>query len=180
MVSTDDNKRIIIIAGPNGAGKTTFAKEFLPNEANCLHFVNADLIAAGLSPFKPEVAAVRAGKLMLKTIDEHICKQESFVFETTLAGKTYARKILKWQAMGYHVSLLFLKLHNVEVAIDRVATRVAQGGHYIAEDVIKRRYKTGWLNFQNLYTSLVDTWAVYDNNDEQPVLIEWSEKYESE
>ena len=179
MVSSDDIKRIIIIAGPNGAGKTTFAKEFLPNEADCLHFINADLIAAGLSPFRPEVAAIQAGKIMLKTMDEHIRKQESFVFETTLAGKGYAKKIPHWQASGYQVSLLFLQLKNVDVAIDRVATRVIQGGHFIAEDVIKRRYKTGWVNFQNLYAPLVDTWAVYDNNDEQPVLVEWSEKYES-
>jgi len=93
MASTDDIKRIIIIAGPNGAGKTTFAKQFLPNEANCLQFINADLIAAGLSPFKPEVAAIQAGKIMLKTMDEYIRKQQSFVFETTLAGKSYAKKI---------------------------------------------------------------------------------------
>ncbi len=179
MMSNSNNKRILIIAGPNGAGKTTFAKEFLPNEADCLHFVNADLIAAGLSPFKPEAVAMRAGKLMLKTIDEHIRKQESFVFETTLAGKIYARKISQWQAMGYHVSLLFLRLQNIEIAIDRVAERVKQGGHYIAEDVIRRRYQLGWFNFQNLYMPLVDAWAVYDNNDEQPVLVEWSEKHES-
>lgn len=121
MASSEDIKRIIIIAGPNGAGKTTFAKEFLPNEADCLHFVNADLIAAGLSPFKPEVAAVQAGKLMLKAMSEHIRKQESFVFETTLAGKIYARKIPQWQALGYHISLLFLRLRNVEMAIDRLA-----------------------------------------------------------
>ncbi len=179
MVSTDDNKRIIIIAGPNGAGKTTFAKEFLPNEANCLHFVNADLIAAGLSPFIPEAAAVKAGKLMLKVIDEHIAKQESFVFETTLAGKSYARKITHWQSLGYHVSLLFLKLHNVEMAIDRVSERVKQGGHFIAEDVIKRRYLAGWNNFHNLYTPLVDAWVVYDNSNAQPELLEWSEKHAS-
>ena len=178
MASLDNAKRIIIIAGPNGAGKTTFAKEFLPNEANCLYFVNADLIAAGLSPFKPEVAAIQSGKLMLKIMDEHSRKQESFVFETTLSGKKYAQKISEWQASGYHVSLLFLKLRNVEIAIERVATRVKQGGHFIADDVIRRRYKTGWLNFQNLYAPLVDTWAVYDNNDEQPVLVEWSEKHE--
>ncbi len=178
-MSNSNNKRILIIAGPNGAGKTTFAKEFLPNEADCLHFVNADLIAAGLSPFKPEAVAMRAGKLMLKTIDEHIRKQESFVFETTLAGKIYARKISQWQAMGYHVSLLFLRLQNIEIAIDRVAERVKQGGHYIAEDVIRRRYQLVWFNFQNLYMPLVDAWAVYDNNDEQPVLVEWSEKHES-
>ncbi len=175
MASSDDIKRIIIIAGPNGAGKTTFAKEFLPNEANCLHFINADLIAAGLSPFKPEVAAIQAGKIMLKAMDEHIRKQESFVFETTLAGKIYGKKIPQWQASGYHVSLYFLRLDDVEIAIDRVAVRVRQGGHDINEDVIKRRYNAGWNNFQNIYSSLVNDWAVYDNSGGQPLLIEWSE-----
>lgn len=179
MIDQGDLKRIIIIAGPNGAGKTTFAKEFLPNEADCLHFVNADLIAAGLSPFKPEVVAIKAGKLMLKTMEEHIRKQESFVVETTLAGKTYSRKIPYWQSQGYHVSLLFLYLHSVEIAIDRVAERVKQGGHHIEKDVIIRRYHAGWLNFQDLYAPLVDAWAVYNNDDEQPVLVEWGEKHES-
>ena len=176
----DKTKRIIIIAGPNGAGKTTFAKEFLPNEADCLHFVNADLIAAGLSPFTPEVVAVKAGKLMLKTIDEHIRKGESFVFESTLAGKTYARKITQWQAMGYQVSLLFLQLNKVELAIDRVTERVKQGGHYIADDVITRRYYSGWNNFQNIYSSLVNNWIIYDNSDVQPKLIDTSEKDDNE
>ncbi len=179
MASSDNIKRIIIIAGPNGAGKTTFAKEFLPNEADCLHFVNADLIAAGLSPFRPEVAAIQAGRLMLKAMDEHIRRQESFVFETTLAGKMYAKKIPQWQASGYHVSLLFLRLRNVEIAINRVAERVKQGGHSIEQDVIKRRYRAGWDNFQNIYASLANDWAVYDNSENQPLLIEWSEKHDS-
>jgi len=91
-------KRIIILAGPNGAGKTTFAREFLPDEADCPTFVNADLIAAGLSPFNPEVVAMRAGRLMLELIDEHVSRGDSFAFETTLAGKSYARHIPNWQA----------------------------------------------------------------------------------
>ncbi|VAX11851.1 hypothetical protein MNBD_GAMMA26-2577 [hydrothermal vent metagenome] len=139
-------------------------------------YINADLIAAGLSPFQPEMAAIQAGKLMLKTMDGYIRKQESFVFETTLAGKVYAKKILQWQAQGYHVSLLFLKLHGVEMAIDRVAERVKQGGHFIADDVIKRRYGAGWTNFQGIYAPLVDAWALYDNSEEHPLLLEWSEK----
>jgi predicted ABC-type ATPase len=93
-------KRIIILAGPNGAGKTTFAREFLPDEAECPSFVNADLIAAGLSPFNPEVVAMRAGRLMLELIDEHVARGDSFAFETTLAGKSYARHIARWQAAG--------------------------------------------------------------------------------
>jgi len=93
-------KRIIILAGPNGAGKTTFAREFLPDEAECPSFVNADLIAAGLSPFNPEVVAMRAGRLMLELIEEHVARGDSFAFETTLAGKSYARHIARWQAAG--------------------------------------------------------------------------------
>ena len=144
-----------------------------------MHFVNADLIAAGLSPFEPEVAAIKAGKLMLRAIDEHIRKQEPFVFETTLSGKIYARKIPQWQALDYHVSLLFLRLRNVEIAIDRVAERVKQGGHFIAEEVIKRRYHAGWNNFQKVYMSLVNDWVVYDNSEGSPILIDWSEKHDS-
>ena len=116
---------------------------------------------------------------MLKTMEEYIRKEVSFVFETTLAGKIYARKIQQWQIRGYHISLLFLRLESVEVAIDRVAERVKQGGHHIPENVIKRRFYAGWTNFKNLYSPLVDSWAIYDNDDELPVLVEWSEKNES-
>ena len=123
--------KILIIAGPNGAGKTTFAREFLPNEADCPVFINADLIAAGLSPFKPEAAAVRAGRIMLEEISEHVAKQQSFAFETTLSGRAYASHIPAWQSLGFQVSLYFLALDNAEIALARVAARVAQGGHSI-------------------------------------------------
>ena len=101
-------RKILIIAGPNGAGKTTFAQEFLPAEAECPHFVNADLIAAGLSPFSPELVAVRAGRIMLELIHEHARKGEGFAFETTLSGRIYMRLISRWQAEGYIVKLFFL------------------------------------------------------------------------
>ncbi|MGH9961879.1 MAG: zeta toxin family protein, partial [Pyrinomonadaceae bacterium] len=122
-------KRIIIIAGPNGAGKTTFAREFLPNEGDCPVFVNADLIADGLSPFDPSVVAVRAGRLMLKEINRHGRSGVSFSFETTLAGRRYAQLIPRWQRSGYRVHLIFLQLRNEALAIERVAARVSQGGH---------------------------------------------------
>lgn len=99
--------RVIIIAGPNGAGKTTFAREFLPQEAECPIFVNADLIAAGLSPFDPERAAIQAGRLTLQAIAQHVARGESFAFETTLSGRAYARQIPQWQALGYRVELFF-------------------------------------------------------------------------
>src|SRR6185503_11583892 len=124
-------KRILILAGPNGAGKTTFAREFLPDEAQCPTFVNADLIAAGLSPFRPEAAAMRAGRLMLELLDELVARHESFAFETTLADRGYARRIAVWQAAGYHVTILFLALPSADAAIQRVQERVAQGGHDI-------------------------------------------------
>ena len=119
-----EQKKIVMIAGPNGAGKTTFAREFLPNEAHCLTFINADLIAAGLSPFAPERAAVKAGRLMMQAMKEAVSRGESFALETTLSGITYARAIPKWQAQGYRVKLVFLELPNAEIAIARVAERV--------------------------------------------------------
>ena len=122
-------KKIIIIAGPNGAGKTTFARSFLPQEAQCHRFINADLIAAGLSPFAPDREAFKAGRLMLEEIDDCIEREQSFAFETTLAGLTYVGRIRKWQELGYHVSLFFLLLPSPEVAIARVSERVQQGGH---------------------------------------------------
>ena len=124
-------KRIVIIAGPNGAGKTTFALELLPNEAGCPHFINADLIAAGLSPFDPGKAALKAGRLMLQAIQENVQKGESFAFETTLSGLVYARRIPQWQKVGYHVTMYFLSLPSVELAIARVCERVRRGGHSV-------------------------------------------------
>ena len=167
-----DKKKIVIIAGPNGEGKTTFALEFLPNEADCPVFVNADLIAVGLAPFTPEEAAFRAGRLMLKEIAAHVHKGESFSFETTLSGRRYVRIIPQWQTSGYQIKLIFLTLPNVKMAIERVATRVAQGGHDVPEAVIRRRFPTGLKNFNKIYKQLVDAWVLYDNSQENPVLLE--------
>ena len=166
--------KIVIIAGPNGAGKTTFARAFLPQEAQCPHFINADLIAAGLSPFAPEAAAIKAGRLMLEEIAACAGRRESFAF-TTLSGMGYLRHIRAWKASGYHVSLFFLGLPSVDLAIARVAERVRQGGHDIPEDVIRRRFEAGRRNFERHYRAAVDAWALYDNAGEEPVLIEWGE-----
>jgi predicted ABC-type ATPase len=165
-------KRIIIIAGPNGAGKTTFAREFLPNEASCPIFVDADLIAAGLSPFAPDLAARRAGRLMIEEIRRHAERGESFALETTLAGRSYARLIPRWRADQYQVHLVFLRLDTPELAIERVAVRVAQGGHNVPEAVIRRRFAQGSRNFRDLYRPLVDSWQLYDNSSELPRLLE--------
>lgn len=168
--------RVIIIAGPNGAGKTTFAREFLPQEAGCPIFINADLIASGLSPFAPDKAAIQAGRLMLKAIAEHASRRESFAFETTLSGIGYARQISRWRETGYRVELFFLGLPSAEAAIARVAERVRQGGHDIPEATIRRRFAKGRTLFESIYKQLVDEWALYDNSGDSPVLLDWSTK----
>jgi predicted ABC-type ATPase len=168
-------RKIIIVAGPNGAGKTTFARQFLPREADCPAFINADLIAAGLSPFRPEAAELRAGRILLAEISSMVARRESFAFESTLAGRGYARSIPRWQAAGYHVKIVFLSLPDAELAIARVAARVAQGGHDVPEDAIRRRFKTGLDNFRRIYRLLADAWVLYDNSGAQPVLLEWGE-----
>lgn len=164
-------KKVIIIAGPNGAGKTTFAREYLPNEANCPIFINADLIAAGLAPFSPETAAVKAARLMLKEIELNVKAGNSFAIETTLSGKTYAKDIVTWKKLGYHISLAFLSLPDPEIAIARVAARVAAGGHNIPETTIRRRFKAGLNNFHQLYSPLANSWSLYDNSGNEPKLI---------
>ena len=165
-------KKIIIIAGPNGAGKTTFAREFLPAEAGLPVFVNADLIAAGFSPFRPELAAIRAGRLMLQEIDAHAAAGRSFAFETTLAGLAYVRRIDAWRNAGYIVEMIFLSLPSPEEAIRRVAQRVEQGGHNVAEDVIRRRFAAGMRHFLETYRQRVDYWMLFDNSGLEPVLVD--------
>ena len=170
------SKKIIIIAGPNGAGKTTFARSFLPVDAGVVRFINADLIAAGLSPFAPEAQAVKAARLMLDEIRQCVKQGTSFALETTLSGKGYLRHIAQWRAQGYRVSLFFLSLPTADMAIARVAERVRQGGHDIAEPVIRRRFAAGLHNFRHHYRTQVDDWALYNNAGSTPVLLEWEEK----
>lgn len=169
-------RKVIIIAGPNGAGKTTFAREFLPNEAACPVFINADLIAAGLAPFAPETAAVQAGRLMLAELERHAQAGNSFSFETTLSGRAYLNHIRKWQLAGYRVELIFLQLNHADEAVARVQQRVRQGGHDIPEAVIRRRFSAGLSNFHLHYAPAVDAWALYNNAGEVPVLLDWSER----
>ncbi len=164
-------KSVIIIAGPNGAGKTTFAREFLPLEVGIPSFINADLIAAGLSPFAPELAARRAGRLMLEEIDRCAAAGISFAFETTLAGKAYVHRISSWQSLGYSVKLVFLQLRSEEQAVARVQLRVRQGGHSISAEVIARRFKAGLRNFETLYRPLVNEWQRIDNGGPTPRLL---------
>ncbi len=174
MTSTGSkaHKRIFVVAGPNGAGKTTFATEFLPNEGDCPIFVNADLIAGGLSPFEPARVAVEARRLVLIQIDGHTRRGHSFAFETTLSGRGHARRIVGWRKRGYRVKLFFLRLPTPEAAIMRVAQRVSEGGHDVPAAVIRRRFHVGWRNFERIYRDLVDTWAVYDSSDYVPFLLD--------
>ena len=155
-------KRIIIIAGPNGAGKTTLAREVLPNEAECPTFINADLIAAGLDPLQPERAAIQAGRMMLEMIDACVSRGENFAFETTLSGRSYARMIPRWQAEGYWVTLVFLRVSSPEVSITRVRQRVQEGGHDVPEDVIRRRFHNSLYNFEHIYRDLANEVIIYD------------------
>lgn len=148
------------------------AREFLPAEAGLPIFVNADLIAAGLSPFDPDAAAIRAGRIMLEEIDVHAAAGRSFAFETTLAGHTYLRRIPQWRASGYVVELIFLSLPSAEEGIRRVATRMRQGGHAVADEVIRRRFDAGMRNFLDVYRQQVDYWMWFDNSGSKPLLLD--------
>lgn len=168
---SEPQKQITIIAGPNGAGKTTFAREYLPFEANCPVFVNADLIAAGISPFGPDAATIRAGRVMLTEIGHYVRNGRSFAFETTLSGRSLVRMIRRWRADGYFVKLIFLSLRTPEEAIKRVAKRVRQGGHDLPESVIRRRFHKGLRNFTDLYRQCVDHWSLFDNTGPVPIFV---------
>ncbi|MEO5585402.1 MAG: AAA family ATPase, partial [Flavobacteriales bacterium] len=159
-------------AGPNGAGKTTFAREFLPKDAGVFHFVNADLIAGGLSPLDPTLAARSAGRIMLLELDRLSNARENFAFETTLSGRTYMERLKKWKSAGYRIEIVFLRLSSASIALKRVADRVKQGGHDVPRIDVLRRFDRGWANFEFNYRSMADAWAVFDNSKESPRLIE--------
>jgi predicted ABC-type ATPase len=159
-------KRLYIIAGPNGAGKTTASYTVLPEILNCQEFVNADEIARGISPFNPEKVSIHAGRLMLNRIKELLKKGETFAFETTLSSKYFVEFIKNAKEKNYEVILLFLMLNTVKLAIQRVETRVKEGGHNIPTEVIKRRYNSGMKNFFKRYIDIVDKWFLVDNSGE--------------
>ena len=160
-----------VIAGPNGAGKTTFSSEFLPGFVRCREFLNADLIAAGLSPFAPETQNLRAGRLLLQRMAELVGRRADFGFETTLSGRTYVKVLRDMKSAGYRVILFFLWLPSAEVAMKRVANRVAQGGHPVPADDIRRRFVAGLRNLFHLYRPLADAWWLYDASRSPPRLI---------
>lgn len=159
------SKHLYIISGCNGAGKTTASYTVLPEILKVKEFVNADEIARGLSPFNPEGMAIEAGRLMLLRIDELLLKGWDFAIETTLATRSYSRLVQRAQAMGYTVHLMFFWLNSINLAEERVETRVQLGGHNIAKHVIKRRYHLGLHNLFEVFIPIVDEWMIVDNSD---------------
>ena len=164
--------RCIVIAGPNGAGKTTFAREFLPREGGVIHFVNADLIASGLSPLKPELAARQGGRLLLMELNRLAGARANFAFETTLSGRTYLKLLAQWKADGYRIEIVFLSLPSVALALQRIAVRVRQGGHDVPRADVVRRFRRSLKNFHMLCRDLADKWSIYDNSGAVPRLVE--------
>ena len=163
--------KLFIIAGPNGAGKTTASFTLLPQILDCREFVNADEIARGVSPFNPESVAFEAGRIMLQRIQQLISNNQTFAFETTLTTRSYVSLVKRCSEVDYEINLIFLWLNSVELAVERVRTRVAKGGHNIPEDVIIRRYSKGLWNFINLFMPICDKWVMADNSLSAPAII---------
>ncbi|MDE7160240.1 MAG: zeta toxin family protein [Muribaculaceae bacterium] len=166
------NPILYIVAGCNGAGKTTASYSVLPDMLNCREFVNADEIAKGLSPFNPESVAIEAGKLMIQRINLLLCQGKSFAIETTLATRSYSSLVKRAHDKGYHVVLLFFWLSSPEMAKERVAKRVSEGGHNIPAETIVRRYWLGLQNFFNIFAPIVDSWMFYDNVNQTVLLAD--------
>ncbi len=165
------NKNVYIIAGPNGSGKTTFAKTFLPEYAECDRFINADLIAAGLSPFSPQRVSIKSGRLVLERIKEYSESGVDFGFETTMSGVTYLKYFKMLEEKGYKISVFFLWIPSPQLAIARVKDRVAQGGHNVPTEDVKRRFKRSINRFFKNYRLLAHEWILFNNADEKPKII---------
>lgn len=164
-------KNVYIIAGPNGSGKTTFAKKFLPGYVHCSNFVNADLVAQGLSPFAPQAAAIKSGRLVLEEIRNFARKEADFGFETTLSGKSYVNLLKVLKTRGYNLHLFFLWVPGPELAVARIKDRVAEGGHHVPAQDVRRRFHRSIANFFTLYEPLLDSWMFFNNAGAVPALI---------
>ena len=162
---------VIVVAGPNGAGKSTAAPGLLRDALAVTEFVNADLIAAGLSVFRARAAAIAAGRIMLARMKTLARARRDFAFETTLASRSFAPWLAALRASGYREHIAFLSLSDPDLAVARVAERVRRGGHDVPEPVVRRRFEAGLENFFRLYQPLVDTWQVFDNSADAPRLI---------
>src|SRR5947209_8423764 len=159
----EDTPTLVVLAGPNGAGKTTSARTLLAETLQLMTFVNADVIAQGLSGFNPESMAMEAGRIMLERLHALAEQRASFAFETTLAGRSYARWLRSLRVTGYVVHLVYFWLASPDLAVARVAERVSQGGHNIPEATIRQRYRRSVQNFFQLFRPVVHTWKVFDN-----------------
>src|SRR5258708_8941412 len=168
MARTRRKPRCIIIAGPNGAGKTTFARDYLPGIAGLTHFINADLIAGGISPLRPELAAITAGRMVFRELDGLFEANAEFAFESTLSGRHYAKRIEHWKTRGYLIEIVYLRLASPQLALRRIASRVRQGGHNVPRADVIRRFKRGWTNFLDVYRPLADHSAIYENSQSNP------------
>jgi predicted ABC-type ATPase len=164
--------RCIVVAGPNGAGKTTFAREYLAKDADVVHFVNADLIAAGLSALRPEIAAISASRVFLNELDRLAAAGESFAFETTFSGVSYRARLARWKGSGYRIEMAYLRIDSPQIALKRIAARVKQGGHDVPRVDVLRRFGRSWGNFARIYRPLADAWSVYDNSGVEPLLLD--------
>ncbi len=165
------SKNVYIVAGSNGSGKTTFADTFLPEYIQCPQFINADLIAKGLSPYDPQRAAIKAGKLVIEQIQELMRQGNSFAFETTLSGKMYQKHCRELKKAGYNLHLFYLWIPSSLLALSRIKTRVAAGGHNVLDQDVRRRFERSLNNFFKIYRPLLTSWMLFDNSGLQPRLI---------
>lgn len=171
MGKSRHSPRCLVIAGPNGAGKTTFARQYLARDGRTIHFINADLIAAGLSPLAPERAALSAARLMLAEIDRLMAAREDFAFESTLSGRTYVSRLEHLKAIGYHLEIVYLRVASPRLLLKRIAARVRQGGHTVPKADVLRRFTRSQHNFDTVYRPLADAWAMYENSGAKPILV---------
>ncbi len=167
--------RVIVIAGPNGAGKTSFAKDYLHLGVGSPPFVNGDEIAARLSPSDPGAVALEAGRIALQRMEACVTEGKDFAIETTLSGRRLASRFGRWKASGYRVTMIYLRLASADQAVERVAQRVAEGGHQIPEAVVRRRFGRSRGNFRRIYQEIADDWQVYDNSGQAPILVAQSD-----
>ncbi len=168
--------KLLVIAGPNGAGKTTFSRRYLQFAGAEIPFVNGDEIAAGLNSEAPEAAAQQAGRIALKRMESYAAQRMDFAFETTLSGRSYARRLIRWREHGYRIGMVYLRLPSAQHVVRRVARRVREGGHDIPEPVARRRFERSWRNFVELYRPIADEWLVYDTSSRSPTLVAASER----